>query len=134
MLLNSHISAYARCLAGEVCGLVRSTWGTSLGEDTLGTRERILHAKVARRACAARAPGMRCARTGQTFPLGHHGCSGTFCHAKCNAKKIACPPSVVYATLVYEWHLMTQGPKIFTMNAYGPFACPLLVRLSLEFL
>ena len=29
MLLNSHISAYARCLAGKVCGLVRSTWGTS---------------------------------------------------------------------------------------------------------
>ena len=35
MLLNSHISAYARCLAGKVCGLVRSTWGTSQGEDKL---------------------------------------------------------------------------------------------------
>ena len=33
MLLNSHISAYARCLAGKVCSLVRSTWGTSQGED-----------------------------------------------------------------------------------------------------
>ena len=57
MLLNSHILAYARCLAGKVCGLVRSTWGTSQGEDKLGARDKILHTKVARRACAGRAPG-----------------------------------------------------------------------------
>ena len=42
----------------KVCGLVRSTWGTSLGEDKLGARCRILNTKV---ACRARA--------GQTF---HH--------------------------------------------------------------
>ena len=47
MLLNSHISAYARCLAGKVCGLVRSTWGTSLGEDKLGARDKMLNTKVA---------------------------------------------------------------------------------------
>ena len=58
MLLNSHISAYTRCLAEKVCGLVRSTWGTSQGEDKLGARDKILNTKVARRACA-----------GQTFPL-----------------------------------------------------------------
>ena len=50
MLLNSHISAYARCLAGKVCGLVRSTWGTSLGENKPGARDRILNTKGARRA------------------------------------------------------------------------------------
>ena len=38
---------------------MRSTWGTSQGEDKLGARDRILNTKVARRACA-----------GQTFPLG----------------------------------------------------------------
>ena len=48
MLLNSHISAYARCLAGKVCSLVRSTWGTSQGEDKLGARNRTLNTKVAR--------------------------------------------------------------------------------------
>ena len=58
MLLNSHISAYTRCLAEKVCGLVWSTWGTSQGEDKLGARDKILNTKVARRACA-----------GQTFPL-----------------------------------------------------------------
>ena len=57
VLLNSHISAYARYLAGKVCGPVRSTGGTSLGEDKLGARDRILNTKVARRACAR-----------QTFP------------------------------------------------------------------
>ena len=46
MLLNStnstnHISAYARCIAGKVCGLLRSTWGTSKGEDKLGARDEI---------------------------------------------------------------------------------------------
>ena len=56
-MLNSHISAYTRCLAEKVCGLVRSTWGTSQGEDKLGATDKILHTKVARRACA-----------GQTFP------------------------------------------------------------------
>ena len=57
MLLNSHISAYTRCLAEKVCGLVRSTWGTSQGEDKLGAREKILNTKVARRACAGHAMG-----------------------------------------------------------------------------
>ena len=58
VLLNSHISAYTRCLAEKVCGLVRSTWGTSQGEDKPGARDKILTTKVARRA-----------RAGQTFPL-----------------------------------------------------------------
>ena len=58
MLLNSHISAYTRCLAEKVCGLVRSTWGTSQGEDKLEAKDKILNTKVARRTCA-----------GQTFPL-----------------------------------------------------------------
>ena len=57
MLLNSHTSAYARCLAGKVCGIVQSTWGTSLGEDKLGARDKILNTKVARWACTGRAPG-----------------------------------------------------------------------------
>ena len=75
MLLNSHMSAYARCLAGKVCSLVRSTWGTSRGEDNLGARDRIRNTKVARRA-----------RARQTFPHGpdrgpctgalHNGVSG----------------------------------------------------------
>ena len=59
MLLNSHVSAYTRCLAEKVCGLVRSTWGTSQGEDKLGARDKILSTKVVRRAC-----------TRQTFPYG----------------------------------------------------------------
>ena len=46
MLLNCRISAYARCLAGKVCGLVRSTWGTSQGGDKLRARDRILNTKV----------------------------------------------------------------------------------------
>ena len=58
MLLLSHISANARCLAEKICGLVRSTWGTTRGENNLGARDKILNAKVAHRACA-----------GQTFPL-----------------------------------------------------------------
>ena len=57
MLLNSHILAHATCLAGKVCSLVRSTWGTSQGEDKLGARDKILDTKVARRA-----------RARQTFP------------------------------------------------------------------
>ena len=57
MLLNSHISAYARCHAGKVCGLVGSAWGTSQGEDKPGARDKILNTKV---ACRARAR--------QTFP------------------------------------------------------------------
>ena len=52
VLLNSHISAYATCFARKVCSLVRSTWGTSLGEDKLEARDRI-----ARRPCAGRAQG-----------------------------------------------------------------------------
>ena len=55
MLLNSHISAYARCLAEKVCGLVRSTWGTSQSEDKLGARDKKLNTMVARWACAGRA-------------------------------------------------------------------------------
>ena len=62
MLLNSHISAYARCLAEKVCGLVWSTRGTSQGEDKLGARDEILNTKVPRRV-----------RAGQTFPQGHKG-------------------------------------------------------------
>ena len=57
MLLNSHILAFARCLAGKVCGLVRSTWRNSQGEDKLGARDKILNTKVADRACAGRTPG-----------------------------------------------------------------------------
>ena len=57
MLLNSHISAYTRCLAEKVCGLVWSTWGTSQGEDKLGAIDKILNTKVALRACAGCAPG-----------------------------------------------------------------------------
>ena len=57
MLLNSHISAHARCIAENVCGLVQSTWGTSQGEDKLGARDKILNTKVVRRACAGRALG-----------------------------------------------------------------------------
>ena len=41
MSLNSHISACATCLAEKVCGLVRSTWGISLGEDKLATLQSI---------------------------------------------------------------------------------------------
>jgi hypothetical protein len=60
VLLNSHISAYTRYLAEKVCSLLWSTWGTSLGEDKLGARDKICNTKVAWRACAGRA--------GQTFP------------------------------------------------------------------
>ena len=35
---------------------MRSTWGTSLGEDKLGARDKILNTKVARRACAGNTP------------------------------------------------------------------------------
>ena len=35
MWLKSHISAYATHFAWKVCGLVRSTWGASLGGDKL---------------------------------------------------------------------------------------------------
>ena len=68
MLLNSHISAYTSCLAEKVCGLVRSTWGTSQGEDKLGARDKILNTKVACRACAGRVPGARRAN----IPPGQH--------------------------------------------------------------
>ena len=57
MLLNSHISAYTRCLAEKVCSLVLSTWGTSQSEDKLGARDEILNTKVACQACAGCAPG-----------------------------------------------------------------------------
>ena len=36
------------CFAGQVCGPVRSTWGTSLGEDEIGARAKILNTKVVR--------------------------------------------------------------------------------------
>ena len=56
VLLNSHVSAYATCFARNVCRLVRSTWGTSRGEDTLGARDRIFDTKDTKiqryRACA----------------------------------------------------------------------------------
>ena len=52
MLLNSHIPAYATCVAGKVCSPVRSTWGTSLGEDKLGARARILNTKEVHHARA----------------------------------------------------------------------------------
>ena len=52
MLLNSHISADATCFVRKVCGLVQPTWGTTLGEDKLGARDRILDTKVVHRACA----------------------------------------------------------------------------------
>ena len=67
VLLNSHILAYTRCLARKVCGLVRSTWGTSQGEDNCGARDRILNTKAVRRACA-----------GQTFPQSRPQISGPF--------------------------------------------------------
>ena len=54
VLLKSNISVYARCFTGKVCGLVRSTSGTSLGEDKLGAR--IINTKVVRRACTGLAP------------------------------------------------------------------------------
>ena len=69
MLLNSHISAYATCFAVKVCGLVRSTWGTSQGEDKPGARDKILNTKVARQACAGRAPGKHYPRPWHTPEL-----------------------------------------------------------------
>ena len=65
MVLNSHIPAYATCFARKVCGLVWSTWGTSVGGNKSGARDRILNTKVARRACA-----------GQTFSPCSHLSSG----------------------------------------------------------
>ena len=50
-------SAYATCLVRKVCGVVRSPWGTSLGEDNLGARDRVLNTKVAHRACSGHVPG-----------------------------------------------------------------------------
>ena len=49
--------SYTRCLAEKVCGLVRSTWGASQGEDKLGARDEILNTKVVRRVRAGCAPG-----------------------------------------------------------------------------
>ena len=42
-------------LLNSVCGLVWFTWGTSQGEDKLGTRDKILNTKVR----AGHAPGAR---------------------------------------------------------------------------
>ena len=75
MLLNSHISAYASCLAGKVCGLVRSTWGTSQGEDKLGARDKILDTKVACRARAGQNPPV------DLSTYGHRVFHGHFLHA-----------------------------------------------------
>ena len=41
----SHFGLY-KVLAEKVCGLVRSTWGTSQGEDTLGARDKTLDTKL----------------------------------------------------------------------------------------
>ena len=57
MLLNSHISAYARCLPGKVCGLVRSTWGISLGLE-IGYLIQRYRAGDAPGACWANIPPM----------------------------------------------------------------------------
>ena len=56
VLLNSHILAYATCFARKGCGLVRSTRGTSLSEDYLGARDKILNTKVTHGAL----PGKHC--------------------------------------------------------------------------
>ena len=71
MLLTSHISAYTRSLAKKVCSLLRSTWGTSQGEDKLEARDKILNTKVARRACAGRASGKHCPSQFPQTPLPH---------------------------------------------------------------
>ena len=70
MLLNPHISAYARCLAGKVCGLVRPTWGASLGEDKLAARDRILNTKV---VCQANTPPFPGGQRGTIARLGGGG-------------------------------------------------------------
>ena len=48
------------CFAGKVCGPVRSTCGTPLGEDKLGASARILNTKVACRARAGPTSPHRC--------------------------------------------------------------------------
>ena len=98
MLLNSHISAYARCLAGKLCGLVRSTWGTSQSEDKLGARDKILNTKVARRACA-----------GQTFPL---------CCGMCAWKKLLAWLSRVHFCC---WLGLLSRPSAKTKGQYIAF-------------
>ena len=103
MLLNPHISAYTRCLAGKVCGLVRSTWGTSQGEDKLGARDKILNTKVARRACA-----------GQTFPP---------CMETHRALCVPCATSRLFSTTGSHG---SHGPEDCTPDAVLNGSCPLL--------
>ena len=55
MLFNSHISAYAKCLAGKVCRLVRSTWGIPQVRINLGLEIRYL----LQRERAGHVPGVR---------------------------------------------------------------------------
>ena len=69
MLLN--ISAYATFFAEKVCGPVRSTWGTSQGEDKLGARDRTLNTKVAHEACAGRVPGKHSSQGTQVQPCSY---------------------------------------------------------------
>ena len=104
MLLNSHISPYARCLAGKGCGLVRSTWGTSQGEDKLGARDKILNTKVARRACAGRA-------TGKQSPRGHGG-GGDRCCAQTPVGRRATAPLLRWAEARAD-RAKAQGSKAF---------------------
>ena len=47
------------CFAGKVCGPVRSTWGTSLGEDRLVAGARILNTMAATLGQSGHAPGGR---------------------------------------------------------------------------
>ena len=88
MVLNSHISAYARCLAGKVCGLVRSTEGTSQGEDKRGVRDKILNTKVARPQSQLTIG--RCARAVQKHPLTQ------FLDSCCSKEKFAWEGVCVY--------------------------------------
>ena len=81
MLLNFHISAYARCLAGKVCSLVWSTSATSLCEDKLGARDKIFNTKV---ACHANIPPMP-APVHQLDVETSHG-SGVLCAEKHGCK------------------------------------------------
>ena len=47
------------------------TWGTSLGEDKLGARDKLLNTNVARRACAGRAPGKHSPTQATKLPKPH---------------------------------------------------------------
>ena len=94
MLLNSHIWAYTRCLAGKVCGVVWSTWRTSQGEDKLGARDKTLNTKVARRACAGRAPGKHSPLFRQLGLAPHAGAVGLTSTTSNSGDRVASPPGV----------------------------------------